>query len=86
MAKEMKLNAIKFGQACGIVSALFVAVITLAGIYGLFPIWTSLIADAYGILGYSVTWLGVLLGAIYAFIDGFIGAWIFAALYNKMLK
>jgi hypothetical protein len=71
--------------AGGIVSAIFVAVVTIAGIFGYFPEYTSLIVSVYGILGYSLSWLGVLLGAIYAFVDGFIFTWLFAWVYNKLL-
>jgi hypothetical protein len=41
--------------------------------------------ECYGIFGYSVSALGIILGAIYAFIDGFIIAGVFALLYNRMV-
>ena len=85
ICEPMKLNALKFGWAGGKVTGLMVALTTIAGIYGImggFPLFNGLIADIYGTLGYTVSWLGVLLGAIYGFIDGFIFFGLMAWLYN----
>lgn len=81
---KQKLEAVKFGLAGGIITALCVVVTIIAGIFGLFPEYNSLIVSIYGFLGYGLNWIGVVLGAIYAFIDGFILTWIFALLYNKL--
>jgi hypothetical protein len=84
--KNIKLNIFNFSLAGARLCALIVALITLAGIYNLlggFPLLNSLLVDIYGKLGFSVSWLGVLLGAIYGFIDGFIFFGVFAWLYNK---
>jgi hypothetical protein len=86
--KFLKFHPVKFGLACGIVSAIFVFITTIAGIYswlGGFPLWNALILDIYGSLGFDISWLGALLGALFAFIDGFILAIIFAWIYNKIL-
>ncbi len=80
-----RLDAVKFGIAGGAVTALAVALITIGGIYGYLGNSMNLISDWYGAFGYSVTWLGVLLGGVYSFIDGFILTWIFAWIYNKLL-
>ena len=80
-----KLNTLKFGLAGGIAAAICVAFTTILGIFGFFPEYNSLIVSIYGFLGYSISWLGVLLGAIYSFIDGFIFVGIFAWIYNKLL-
>ncbi len=85
MVKEVKLNASKFGLAGGIVTAICVALTTLAGIFGYFQEYNSLIVSIYGFFGYSISWLGIFIGAIYAFIDGFILTWLFAWFYNKLL-
>ena len=85
MAKVAKLDAVKFGLAGGIVSAICIALTTLVGIFGYFTEFNALIVSIYGFLGYSISWLGVVLGPIYAFIDGFIATWIFGAIYNKMI-
>ncbi len=85
--KENKLNALKFGLAGGIVSAIYIFAITLGavlGFNGLFA-WTLLIKGIYGFLGYNVSYLGAILGAIYGFLDGFIITYLFAWVYNKLL-
>jgi hypothetical protein len=35
-------------------------------------------------IGYDISVVGALLGLVYAFIDGLIGGWLFAWLYNKL--
>lgn len=84
--KKLKLKVLDFALAGGKVCALMVALSTIAGIYGIlggFPLFNSLIADIYGNLGYSLSWKGVLLGAIYGFLDGFIFFGLMAWLYNR---
>lgn len=83
--KGMKLDAVKFGLAGGIISALCVALSTILGIFGYYPIHNSMIMEMYGMFGYSASWLGVLVGTIYGFIDGFILVWLFALIYNKLI-
>jgi len=85
MPKYAKLNAVRFGVACGIISAIIVALTTLAGIFGAVPTWTQLLTECYGIFGYSVSFIGLILGAFYAFIDGFIVAGVLILLYNRMI-
>ena len=84
-----KLNAYKFGLAGGILGAVCVMATTLSGImdwFGGLKIWNEIIADIYGGLGYKITWLGMLLGGVYGFIDCFIAVWLFALIYNKLIK
>jgi len=80
-----RIDAVKFGLAGGVLTGFGVAFVTLAGIYGDFAAFTSLISAGYGFLGYSVSGLGVVLGAVYGFVDGFVGTFVFAWLYNKLL-
>ncbi len=86
-----KLNAVKFGLAGGVVTAICVALTTIMGIFGFFPEYTALsfewLESIYGFLGYSgANWLSVILGALYSFVDGFIFVWIFALIYNKLVS
>jgi len=86
MAKKFaKLSAVRFGVACGVIAAIIVALTTIAGIFGAVPNWIRLLTDCYGFVGYNTSAIGVILGAIYAFIDGFIIAGVFALLYNRMV-
>ena len=87
--KSHKLVAWKFALAAAIVVAACVFLTTLMaiwGIFGHFLVLTAIIADAYGSVGYSVTFLGAILGAIFSFVDSFIITFIFAWLYNKLLE
>jgi len=86
MAKQnlLKLNSVKFGLAGGILSALCVLLITLFADY--FPMCANLILEAYGRFGYSLRGGGIILGIGYGFIDGFILTWVFALIYNKLIK
>lgn len=86
MAKKFaRLSAVRFGVACGILAAIVVALTTIAGLFGAAQAWTQLLLQCYGFIGYSISLYGIILGAIYAFIDGFILAGIFALLYNRMI-
>src|SRR3989338_2070295 len=80
------LNARALGLAGGIISGACVLLMTLATYFwGLFPSYTGILIDIYGLLAYSVTPGGALLGAIYSFIDGFIVLYVLAWMYNKFL-
>jgi len=51
MAKEFKLNDVKFGLAGGIVTAICVILSTIAGIYGFLPDYNAVIVSVYGYFG-----------------------------------
>ena len=79
------LHAVKFGLAGGIVWAIVVMGLTIAGIYGYFLEFNALIISIYGFLGYAISVTGVLIGAVCGFVDGFIGFWLLAVIYNKLI-
>lgn len=83
------LNAVKFGLALGILGALCVFLTTALGSIGLFENYVDLSAkwlySVYGFIGYRLSFVGAILGAIYSFIDCFIIGWVFATIYNKLL-
>ena len=80
-----RLNALKFGLAGGILGALLMIIMTLWVMYIPSPTHKFLMLEMYGMFGYSASWVGVLLGAIYGFVDCFIFFGIFAWVYNKLL-
>lgn len=87
-SKFSKLNCLSFGFATGKILALVVFVMTIGGMYGVlggFPLWNALFFDMYGAIGFRLSWMGAILGAIYAFIDGFVLGWLFAKIYNWKL-
>ncbi len=80
--KYSPLSITKFGIAGGITWALGVLALGLMGTYG----WETPVIGAIGSLyvGYGATFLGSIIGALWAFVDGFIGCVIFAWIYNKL--
>jgi hypothetical protein len=83
-----RLHVWKFGLAGGKICALVVFITVLSGLYnvlGGFPMLNLFILDMYGRLGFSISWAGAIIGAVYAFVDGFILAALFAWVYNRAL-
>jgi len=85
MVKGARLDTLKFALAGGIFCAICVFILTLVLMTGAFPIYASVLFGTYGFLGYNISFVGAILGGIYAFIDGFIGFGVFAWIYNKLL-
>lgn len=81
----MKLNMLGFGLAAAIlytVCVIWAFIMALAGVS---------MAPYEVINGFYLGWLsptvgGLILGAVFAFVDGFIAALIFAWLYNRISK
>jgi hypothetical protein len=82
-----KLHTFKFALAGGLITAICVFISVLAAMIwsGYASNFMSALSSIYGPLGFSVSFLGLILGTIYAFIDGFILTGIFAWIYNKLL-
>lgn len=80
----MRLDAKKFGLACGLLWGAAMFILTLISI------WTGYANDFLGLIssiypGYDVSYTGSLIGIIEGFIDGFIGSWLFATIYNRFV-
>lgn len=84
--KCCKLQALSFGMALGILwaAALFIMALVSStkGAYGMG--FVQSIGSVY--LGYTSTFAGALIGAVWGFVDAFIGGAIFAWLYNLFCK
>ena len=80
----MKLDVRAFAIACGILSAVIMLTITWAYVLAIGPTQWEFIARFYK--GYSVSWLGGIIGAVYGFVDGAVGGFAFAWLYNKLAR
>ena len=81
----MALNAKSFALTGGILWGLCMLITTILSVttgYG--TALLELMGSLYP--GYSISWLGSIIGLVYGFIDGFIGLYIFAWLYNKLNK
>ena len=86
MPKPLKLKSIEFGLAGGLITAICILAITiLVDLTGQGLAFYILIYSMYGSLGYNTSVLGIVLGAFYGFIDGFIITWLFAVIYNKLV-
>jgi hypothetical protein len=83
----MKLNATRFALAGGIYFAAVLATVTVLALlkvpgYLEFATWLKL--SFYGFYGYSVSWLGVLVGAFWGFVGGYVNIGILIWLYNQL--
>ncbi len=81
----MKLDALKFGIACGIVWA---GAVLCLGIMSEVLNWgTPLVKGLGGLyLGYKASPGGIVIGTVWALFDGAIGGFILAVIYNKLVS
>jgi len=81
MFEKKELNVLSFGLACGITFGVYLLLIgMIAWIFN----WGTTVVQFVGSFyyGFAPTFVGSLLGGLWAFIDAFIGGVIFAWLYN----
>ena len=86
MAKKttLKLDQKAFAITCGAIWGVGMFALGIAGMYG----WGATIVNIIGSVykGFAPTLGGSVAGGIWGFIDGAIGGYIFAWLYNKLAK
>lgn len=75
-----KLHALAFGFALGLMSAIFTFILGLFAIRGYGLGYVNMLSTVY--IGFGPSFLGSIVGAIWAFCESFIFGAIFAALYN----
>ncbi|MCF7874174.1 MAG: bacteriophage holin [Candidatus Omnitrophica bacterium] len=80
----MKLKILAFGLALGILWGLGALVLGILAIFGYGLTWVAVLSSVY--IGYGATILGSLVGALWAFVDAFVGGVLFAWLYNKLSR
>ncbi len=78
-----ELNPKAFALAAGILWGVACFVIGLMAAYGYGTAFETLFSSVY--IGYSSTLGGSVIGAIWGFVDAFIGGYILAWLYNKFI-
>lgn len=76
----MKLCILSFGVALGIVWAISMLVAGWVSIFGWGSMFVNTMSSVY--LGYEPSFGGGIVGAIWGFVDGFIGGVLFAFFYN----
>jgi len=79
-----RLDARAFGLAFGVLWAGAVVALGVAARVGWGRRWQRLLADVYR--GYDETGTGLVLGAIWAFLDAFSGGYAFARLYDRFSR
>ena len=81
----MKMNVKAFALALGV---LWSVSVLLMGLLAMVCSWALPFVDAVSVIyrGYTATVVGSVIGAVWAFFDGFIGGFFFAWLYNKFSK
>lgn len=80
-----KLSACALGSAFGILSALFVLAIGLLAHfvhYG--AAWVNVVSSVY--VGFDATPLGVLIGGVWAFAQGYVFGFVLAYVYNAIVR
>lgn len=82
-----RLDTLSFALAGAIYGAALVALATIAALVGIpgFKPFADLLTQFYGFYGYSVSTLGIVVGAFWGFVEGFVHFGIFAWLYNLLL-
>jgi hypothetical protein len=82
-----RLDTLRFGLAGAIYGASCVALATICSLLGVpgFRPFTDLLSQFYGFYGYSVSSTGIVVGAFWGLLEGFVHFGIFAWLYNLLL-
>ena len=82
-----RLDALRFALAGGIYGAACVALVTICALLDVpgFKPFADLLVQFYGFYGYSVSAIGIVIGALWGLIEGFVHFGIFAWLYNMLL-
>ncbi|WP_435344842.1 bacteriophage holin [Haloarchaeobius sp. HRN-SO-5] len=77
-----KLDTSAFGLACGLLWSGAVVVLGITARFGWGKRWQRLLADVYR--GYDESASGLVVGAVWAFVDGLSGGYAFSSLYNRL--
>ncbi len=80
--KPMKLCVWGFGIALGIVWAISMLIAGWISVWGWGTMFVSTMSSVY--IGYVPSFGGGIVGAIWGFVDGFIGGVLFAFFYNMI--
>ncbi|MFP4232742.1 MAG: bacteriophage holin [Candidatus Aenigmatarchaeota archaeon] len=77
---ERKLDPWALAASLGVVCVIFVVFIGVAAMFGWSEELVPIISSMY--IGFDSTPVGVIIGAVWAFVDGVIAGALIAALYN----
>jgi hypothetical protein len=77
------LHSLKLGVSGGILWGGCMAISTILALYtGYLTPFLNIMSSVYP--GYDISWMGVLSGLIYGFVDAFVGFYLLAWLYNNL--
>jgi hypothetical protein len=79
-----KLNILALGVGLGVSWAVCILFAGVISIFGWGNEFVKVMGSVY--LGYNPSLVGAIIGAFWAFLDGFIGGVIIALVYNKFIK
>ncbi len=79
-----KCQPLALGVAIGVLWALYVFCVGITAMFGWGAALVGALASLY--IGYSASIVGAVIGAIWAFIDGFVAGLVIAWIYNKVAK
>ena len=80
-----KCDVLALGLGIGVLAAAYAFLLGLAAL--LFDWGTGMVVTMSSLyIGYEATFLGSIIGAIWAFVDGFIAGVVIAWVYNKFRK
>ncbi len=84
---HLKLDVVKLALAAGLCLGIYMALGTACAVLGIpgYPPFGDLMAQFYGPWGYSVSWPGVFVGALWGFVEGVVLGTLLAAIYNRLL-
>ncbi len=72
------------GVAFGILWALYVAFLAVTAMFGWGTALVTTLSSLY--IGYSASIVGAVVGALWAFVDGYIAGTVIAWVYNRLAK
>lgn len=83
---NQRLNAKSFGLAFGIMWSFGIFILSLVAL--LSETYLHNVADFFSsvYLGYNLNPMGIVIGMVWGFLDAFIGGFVVAWLYNKLLQ
>ncbi len=85
MNNYLKISPLGLGMALGLVWLMSIVIISLLAMYvGYGVALVDLLATVYS--GYELSAIGILIGAGWSFLDGFIGGGLIAFFYNLFVR
>jgi hypothetical protein len=79
-----KLQPVALGVAIGVLWAIYIFFAAIFAMFGWGVAVVETMASFY--IGYAATFLGAIIGAIWAFVDGFVAGVVIAWIYNLVAK